>query len=341
MDVLAPADCLDDFVCPACRSDGLIATGDAVTCAGCERRFPCRRGVVDFVLADELDATGAREHIANAVELDSAKAVRRKLRKSRTPSPMLLAQMRRSIRAADRLMAGHDPSRTIVSLGSGFGFELPLLFERRSFARVYSSDLAWSSTALVPEVVHDLDGELGLFAADFDHVPMAKRPDRIGFVFLALHHTEDPHASLARLLERFDDLVLVEPLDNWFVSILARLGLARRIEYSGTRPRWLSVRRMRALARARGFEIRMETWWEIPRDVLPRRLRRSRVAWWPLYAAVEAVSYVLRPLCFGSMAAIRFQSIEVARRAAGEGDESARGAPARVGVLGEGDAVEP
>ncbi len=315
MDLLAPADCLDDFVCPACRSDELIATGDAVLCPACERRFPCRRGVVDFVLPDELDATGAREHVANAIELDSTEAVRRKLRKSRKPSPMLLAQMRRSIRAVDRLMAGHDPSRTIVSLGSGFGFELPLLFERRRFVRVYSSDLAWSSTALVPEVVQDLEGELGLFAADFDHVPMAKRPERIGFVFLALHHVEDPHATLAALLERFDDLVLIEPLDNWLVAILARLGLARRVEYSGTRPRWLSVRRMRAIARARGFEMRMETWWEIPRDMLPRRLRRSRVAWWPLYAAVEAVSYVLRPLRFGSMAAIRFTSIEAGQRA--------------------------
>ena len=231
MRVLATADCLADFVCPACGSERLRDAQDAVACNACTRSFPRRHGVVDFVVDDALDATGARERAANAVALASAKAVRRKLRKSKAPYPMLLAQMLRSIRAADRLMQGFGADRTLVSLGSGSGFELPLLRERRSFARVYSSDLAWSATALAPEALSDLEGDLGLFAADFDHVPIARRADAIGFVFLALHHAEDPHASLARLLERnFHDLVVVEPLDNWLVEILARLGLARRVE---------------------------------------------------------------------------------------------------------------
>jgi hypothetical protein len=314
MRLLATSECLADFVCPACRSERLTEREDAVACEACGRSFPSHRGVVDFVIAAELDATGAREHVANAIELDSAKAVRRKLRKATRTNPMLLAQMRRSIGAIDRLMAGADADRTLVSLGSGFGFELPLLLARRRFARVYSSDIAWSATALVPEVTQHCDGDLALFAADFDHVPLARRDDRIGLVFLALHHAEDPHASLARLLEHtFDHLVLVEPLNNWLVEILARLGLARRVEYSGTRPQWLDARRMREIARAHGFEMRIETWWEIPRNVLPRRVRNSTIAWRPLFVAVEAISYALRPLRFGSMAAIAFRRQDAGR----------------------------
>jgi hypothetical protein len=308
MRVLATSDCLGEFVCPACRSEQLQAREDVVACCACGRSFPHRRGVVDYVIADELDATGTREHAANAIELDSGKAVRRKLRKAKNTNPMLLAQMRRSIRAADRLMAAYGADRTLVSLGSGFGFELPLLLERRAFARVLSSDIAWSATALVPEVTERCHGDLVLFASDFDHVPLAKRDDRIGFVFLALHHAEDPHRTLAGLLDRnFDHLVLVEPLDNWLVEILARLGLARRVEYSGTRPQWLDPRRLREIARERGFDVRIETWWEIPRDKLPRRMRKSRFAWRPLFVVVEGVSWMLRPLAFGSMGAIAFR----------------------------------
>lgn len=315
MRVLPTSDCLADFVCPACRSAALRERDDAVVCESCGRSFPSRRGVVDYVIAGELDATGAREHVANAIDLHSAQAVRRKLRKAKRTNPMLLAQMRRSIGAVDRLMAGYGPDRTLVSLGSGFGFELPLLLERRRFARVLSSDIAWSSTALVPEVTERVDGDLVLFAADFDHVPLARREDRIGLVFLALHHAEDPHRSLAVLLEHnFDHLVLVEPLNNWLVDVLARLGLARRIEYSGTRPQWLDARRMRAIARAQGFEMRMETWWEIPRNVLPRRMRKSEVAWRPLFVAVEGVSWVLGRFGFGSMAAVGFRRQEAGRR---------------------------
>jgi hypothetical protein len=315
MRVLATSDCLADFVCPACRSEALRAGEDAVGCDACGRSFPSHRGVVDYVIADELDATGAREYVANAIDLDSAKTVRRRLRKAKRTNPMLLAQMRRSIGAVDRLMAGYGPDRTLVSLGSGFGFELPLLLERRRFARVLSSDIAWSSTALVPEVTAGVDGELVLFAADFDHVPLARRADRVGLVFLALHHAEDPHRSLAGLLEHnFDHLVLVEPLNNWLVDVLARLGLARRIEYSGTRPQWLDARRMREIARAQGFEMRIEAWWEIPRNLLPRRLRKSRFAWRPLFVAVEGVSRVLGRFGFGSMAAIGFRRQDSGRR---------------------------
>jgi hypothetical protein len=310
MRVLPVAQVLGDLRCPACEAEALREAGDdagGVGCGACGRRYPVRHGVVDFVLPERLSENTRREHRTNAVDLESARAMRRRVRKGER-NPVLMAQARRSVRAVERVLGAHDPRGTLVSVGSGTGFELRLLLESRPFARVYSSDLAWSATALVPEVTRELPGDLGLFAADFDHLPTRRRPAQVGLSFLALHHADDPHASLERLLERsFDRLVLVEPTTNWLVELLARLGLARRVEYSGVRPEWLSLRRVRGIADRLGYATTVETWWEVPRDRLPRRIRKSRHGWRPVLAAVEALSALLRPLGFGSMAAIALE----------------------------------
>lgn len=301
---------IEDLRCAACASQRLRDEFEEVVCERCARRFPCRQGVIDFVLVDALDATSREEHAANAVDLESQRAVRRRVDKGER-NAILMAQMHYSIGAVERLLDWRPHGHTLVSLGSGSGFELRLLLACRAFERVYSSDLAWSTTALVPEVLRELDGDLGLFAADFDHCPVGSSEERLGLVFLALHHAEDPHRSLAGLLERnFDQLVIVEPITNWLVELLARAGLARRVEYSGIRPQWLDVCRMRRIARSHGCTMRIETWWELPRDAIPSRLRRSRHAWRLPLALIALWSRLTRPLYFGSMAAVRFDRVE-------------------------------
>jgi hypothetical protein len=158
-------------------------------------------------------------------------------------------------------------------------------------------------------MLEGFEGELGLFAADYDHLPVRRRPGLAGFVYLALHHSEDPHRSLERLLDRnFDHLVIVEPVTNRLVDVLARLGLARKLEYSGLRPVWFDIGRVRRIARERDYELEIQTWWEIPRNQLPRRVRKSRLAWRPLYAFAVGCSWLTRPFRVGSMAAFRFVS---------------------------------
>ena len=58
--------------------------------------------------------------------------------------------------------------------------------------------------------------------------------------------------------------------------------------------------------------MRIETWWELPRDALPARLRRSRSAWRAPLALVALWSGLTRPLNFGSMAAVRFDRVATA-----------------------------
>jgi hypothetical protein len=61
-----------------------------------------------------------------------------------------------------------------------------------------------------------------------------------------------------------------------------------------------------------GCAMRIETWWELPRDALPARLRRSRSAWRAPLALVALWSGLTRPLNFGSMAAVRFDRVATA-----------------------------
>jgi SAM-dependent methyltransferase len=303
MRVLEPSECVDELVCVLCRGP-LTAVRGGAECIDCGRSYGAPDGVLDLVDHAALDAETRRELEANSVSPADPKAVRRRLRKGK--GAFLAAQTRRSMRPVLRLLRPYDETHTLVSVGSGSGYELRALLGRRRFHRVYSSDLAWTATALAPKVLADVEGTLGLFAADFHRLPIKRQPDRVGLCYLALHHAPDPHSALLILLERFDQLVLVEPVENWLVRLLARFGQARRVEYSGVKPEWLDIGRMRKVAEDVGYAFDVETWWEIPRSRLPRRVRTDRRLWGPLFVLVEAISQLTRPLRFGSMAAARF-----------------------------------
>ena len=132
--------------------------------------IPLPQRVLDFVEPAGLDDEAAREHAANAVALDSPRKVQRRIEKG-LRNPLLEAQTKRNVDVLVRLLAPYDASWALVSLGSGSGFELRALLSARAFDPVYSSDLAWSATSLVPQAVEPFEGRLGLFAADFAALP--------------------------------------------------------------------------------------------------------------------------------------------------------------------------
>jgi uncharacterized protein YbaR (Trm112 family) len=304
--VLSVSEAVADFACPACRAEVLVAGEDAVSCPACGRGYPVRDGVIDFVITEALSETGRRELAANALDLSSVKAVARATTKGERDWGEA-ERMRRTAAALDRLLAP-DEALELVSLGSGAGFELRHLLARRTFRRVYSSDLAWSRSAVVPQTIAALSGQLVLFASDFEHCPIKRQHGRLGLVFQALHHSDDAHRSLAALLDRnFDDLVLVEPITNWLVELLATLGLAKRTEYSGTKPDWMRIARIRSIARERAYEVRAVTWWDLPVERLPKGWRRRRGVLRLLFAAAAGFSRALSPVGLGSMAAVRLR----------------------------------
>jgi hypothetical protein len=145
-----------------------------------------------------------------------------------------------------------------------------------------------------------------VFASSFERAPIAKRPGTIGLVFQALHHAPDAHEALETLLDHcFDDLVIVEPLTNPLFKVLARYDLVQRVEYSGTRPDWLDLSRIDAIAESRGYEVTARTWWEVPPYFSPKWLGERPWLWRRFYRVVDGISRATNIASFGSMGAIK------------------------------------
>jgi hypothetical protein len=292
------AELADALVCPMCRRGVLLVEGDGVRCTGCDRVYGTESGVLSFLVPAMLDDTNRREIVGNSFAGD----VVEKMLDKENWSPMATHQMNWVV---DTVNAMLPPGRDLFALGAGTGFELTLLLRRRQFERVFASDIAPSATALIARALADYPGTLGLFASEFDHCPAAKGAGSLGLVFQALHHAPDAHAALATLLDHnFDDLVIVEPVTNRFLGLLARFGLVQRVEYTGTRPDWLNIPRIRALAEERGYRVASQTWWEIPPYVARTWISERPVIWKQVYRVFDAVSKVTNKVQFGSMAAI-------------------------------------
>jgi uncharacterized protein YbaR (Trm112 family) len=300
------------LVCPMCRGGalvvddatgstsprGVVESGERARCARCGADYGREHGVLSFLVADQLSETNRNEIAANTFE---GEWVERMLHKEDW-SPLHTHQMQWVIELVDHMLpAGLE----LFVLGAGTGFDLQLLLRRRSFERVYASDIAPAATALIARALEDYAGELGLFASEFGRCPVAKRPGSIGLVFQALHHAPDAHAALAALLDHnFDELVIVEPVTNPPLGLLARFDLVQRVEYTGTRPDWLRLARVEELAASRGFTVASRTWWEIPPYLARTWVNDHPRVWRSFYRAVDAFSRVTNAIRFGSMAAV-------------------------------------
>jgi uncharacterized protein YbaR (Trm112 family) len=298
MNVMSIAELASVLVCPVCRGGALAVQGEGVACRTCKRVYGVDNGVLSFLVPEQLDETNKREIQGNTFD----PALTERILDKEAWSPLTTQQMNWVVdRVEEMLPAGPD----LFALGAGSGFELKLLLRRRTFERVFASDIAPSATALIARALADYPGQLGLFASAFDRCPVAKRPGSAGLVFQALHHAADAHAALATLLDHnFDDLVIVEPVTNRFLGLLARFDLVQRVEYTGTRPDWMHLPKIEAIARERGYQIKSQTWWEIPAYVVRPWMNDRPYVWRSIYRVFDTVSQVTNLARFGSMAAI-------------------------------------
>lgn len=295
------------LVCPACRGGALqvlASTGSRVRCERCHREYGLDGGVLSFLIDEQLSETNRNEITANAVNPADREYADAMIHKEDW-RPLHTRQMNWVVDFVSEMFP-NSSDRDLFTLGAGVGFDLRLLLRRTKFARVYASDISPTATALIERALENYPGELGLFASEFGLCPVAKRPNSVGLVFQALHHAPDAHAALEALMDHsFDDLVIVEPTTNPPLKLLAKFDLVQRVEYSGTRPDWMSIPRIEAIAAKRGYTAQVRTWWEIPPYLAPKWVDTMPVVADALYGVFDVVSRVTEPLHFGSMAAIR------------------------------------
>lgn len=303
MQTLSTSELAAVLTCPLCRGAALTASGESLRCSRCARTYDRELGVLSFNIDDQLSATNRNEIRAHAADPSDAAHAEAMIHKEDW-HPLLTHQMKWVIDVVDGMLP--RAGSTLVALGAGTGFDLRLLLRRRSFARVLASDISPYSTSLIPRALAEFSGELGVFASSFECAPIAKRPGTVGLVFQALHHAPDAHHALETLLDHsFDDLVIVEPMTNPLFKVLARHDLVQRVEYTGTRPDWLELGRIEALAQSRGYAVRSRMWWEVPPYFSPRWLGDRPWLWRPFYRVVDAISRATNLVSYGSMAAIQ------------------------------------
>jgi hypothetical protein len=262
--------------------------------------------MLQFVDAAGLDDDKQRELDGNTLSLDS-ETVDMYLRKDEW-SPLLTHWSNRSLRRLARYIRAAGPAE-LSFLGVGTAFEVPPLL-RYGVApqRLNLSDL--SATALaIAQIRMGREAELVTappyyFTSDLDAVPLRNANQGI-VIYECLHHTADMHAALERMLAfGYADIFFVEPTTNWLIRLLARRGVAQRIEYSGVDPDRLDMRRLRSLATRYGYSRKVHTVWAIPIDyvaAIARRLRLPQKAADRLTLVVCGVlSVVGRPFHFGN-----------------------------------------
>jgi len=308
METIPIAALLADLACPACGAANLAQAGEAVSCGACARRYPVRRGVVDFLLQDRLGETEQREIKAMTLDIDDERKLRWVIEKEKWDR-IQTHFLTRGVSAAARYLAAYArPGVTLVTLGTGSGIELRLLTRTLSFERVIGSDISWTAAYAAGRSLAEGTAAVGLLACTFDGCPLRRSANTVGFVFEALHHADDVHRTIEALLTRnFENLVFVEPTRNRLINALARRGLAMNVEYSGLKPDWIDLATVREIADRCGCDMQVTTWWPFPDSLVPKLVKRSRLLSAVLCRSVDLVSALTAPFGFGAMSAVHLR----------------------------------
>ncbi len=307
--VLQPADYLHHLACPHCAAPGLQVDGaGSIRCDGCGSRYPVSEdGIIEFVdptalsgqVADELQGNTynlSSERIAAIMAAERVAGWRTYYARQRRRSMQQLAQYMQELPVAE-----------IVSLGTGSGREIAYLMDLLPLRTVYCSDLSLTALRMVPERLKDADIQLGLFTSDLGRCPLWSRDVPI-LVVAALHHTEDMHATLERLLAHgYHDVLVVEPTSNALLQLLARRGLAHRVEYSGLHPGRLNHKALRAMAQQHGYRLSLTTLWVFPEDYFRRLNSRGRLSPQVFCAALDAFSMATNTIKLGNFSVAHLQ----------------------------------
>lgn len=193
----------------------------------------------------------------------------------------------------------------IVSLGSGPGFEIKQILKRKFIPLIFSSDLAFSATRIVPHTLKGFDITVCLFTSDLNFVPVLRKRKFPILIYEALHHTQDSHKTLERMLKKkYDNIFLVEPCTNFLIKIMAKLGMAQREEYSGLIPDFIDLNKVKSLADKYEYEIKICTIWEVPEEYARKICKKGSFLESILLLIIDIASTIGGVFNFGSFAIV-------------------------------------
>lgn len=296
------------FTCPFCTpkiTPKLKVFKNGLLCPNCKRKYPIKNNIVQFVHIKDLDRETKRELKGNSYSL-SKKNIKHYANKDKWSSYYNHFSNQKFNYLITYLNS--FPVNGIISLGSGTGFELKEILKRKKINKIFSSDLAFSATSVVPTTLKDFDINLCLFTSDLNRTPALPDDNLPILIYEALHHTKDIHSTIEKLLQRgFKNLLFVEPSTNFLIRILAKFGLAQRIEYSGLKPDFLDIGILKKLAKKHKYKLKIHTLWDVPEDFFRVICKNESFFQTVLLRLIDLISQIGDVFKFGSFAIVSLE----------------------------------
>lgn len=295
------------LTCPFCSpklTPKLKVSGDGLQCPNCKRKYPIKNNIVKFVQG-KLDKETKRELKGNTYALtkEFIKHYANKDKWSDYYNHFVNQKFDYLLNYLNLIKM-----KGIISLGSGPGFELKEILKRKKINLVFSSDLAYSTTAVVPVALKDYDINLGLFTSNLNYTPVLKNDNLPILIYEALHHTGDIHDTIEKLMKRhFKNILFVEPTTNFLIKILAKFGLAQRIEYSGLKPDYLNIVILKKLANKNKYGLSVHTLWDVPEEFFRVICKKGSVFEPILLMGIDLLSKIGDVFKFGSFSVVSLE----------------------------------
>jgi uncharacterized protein YbaR (Trm112 family) len=299
MRILKNNDLLELLACPRCFSK-MYLNNEIIECSICHRQFTQNNGIPNFVMDDYLDDMNNTEVVGNGLDIRDEGQVDLLIYPKGHNNLTHMFFAKHKIEAMLKFLSMFGDNKVLFDLGAGAGYEIEKILPVLKFKTVLVSDIQPLRLGFIPQRVSQFEGNIGLFASEFRHSPVPRDSKNIGLVYEALHHTSDCHHTLEKLLDRFDTLVFVEPITNWLLEILTKLGYAKRREYSGSIPNWMEIKKIKQIARKRKYNCKIHTLWECPYDFIPGFIKNNAMCLNALLYFVKMLSIIGQPFNFGS-----------------------------------------
>ncbi len=327
--VLKPNDYVHLLRCP-CPAEGslTIASGNTeASCDLCGKRFSISKdAILEYVDPTTLDFETARELKGNTYELSDDQIQQTYCKNDGdiwSDSIYYSSSHKRIISCLLRYLGTID-CNTIFILGAGRGRDILYLLQFREYDTIFASDISYTALRIIPFRLKDYQLKVGLFTHNLeDECPIGSRDIPI-LIHEVLHHTQDMHAAIGKLLSKgYQDIVFVEPTNNFVIEYLEKLNLARRVEYSGVKPGRLELKLLREMCRHYGYKTSISTMWVFPQDYLRRLIKGSGVCERIFTWMIIAISVLTNPLNWGNISMVHLhknKEYEFHESAAGGGD---------------------
>lgn len=283
----------------------LAIDGDKARCQDCHRELKIStEGILQFVIASELDAPTAQELVGHTYDLSQPQIESKVLAERNSIWKNYYSRNR--MKTMQHLSSYLDRvnCEQMFFLGVGTGREIEYLLSFRKLDTVFCSDLSYTSLRMIPTRLAAYDLKIGLFTSDLQRCPVKCRDIPVVIVN-ALHHTQDMHAVIESLLARqYDNLFLVEPTDNFLIRLLARYGIAQRQEYSGVVPVRLDLPRLKEMCRKHHYQVALRTHWAFPRDYYRKIFGSSMRFQKVFFPLLNGISILTNMVQFGNFSIV-------------------------------------